>query len=205
MTQVAKPGRERALWWKRPLDVFLCGVLLVPALLVSGCVAVAVAITQGRPILFRQERAGLHGRPFRMVKFRTMACGDRASDEARLTRFGRWLRSWSLDELPELWNVLKGDMSLVGPRPLLPEYVPLYSDEQARRLSVPPGVTGWAQVNGRNGIGWDERFRLDVWYVEHASLRLDLQILVATVGLVLGRRGISQPGRATMERFRGNG
>jgi lipopolysaccharide/colanic/teichoic acid biosynthesis glycosyltransferase len=179
-------------------------VALVPVLVASLVVAVAVGVTLGRPILFVQVRSGLGGHPFRMLKFRTMARGDGASDEARMTPFGGWLRSWSLDELPGLWNVLTGDMSLVGPRPLLPEYGPLYSAEQARRLSVPPGVTGWAQVNGRNGVSWADRFRLDVWYVEHASLALDLKILAATVGLVLRRHGISQPGRATMERFRGN-
>lgn len=162
----------------------------------------------GAPVFFTQERPGRHGKIFKMVKFRTMTsardgAGNLLPDEQRLTRFGRFLRSSSLDELPELWNVLKGDMSLVGPRPLLVEYLPLYSAEQARRHDVRPGITGWAQVNGRNAISWDQKFRLDVWYVENRSFWLDIRILFLTVKKVLIRDGISQQGEATMSRFTG--
>lgn len=162
----------------------------------------------GRPAFFRQVRPGLHGQPFEMVKFRTMTDargpdGALLPDADRLTPFGRFLRTTSLDELPELWNVLKGDMSLVGPRPLLMEYLPLYSPEQARRHEVRPGITGWAQVNGRNALGWDDKFKLDVWYVDHSSLWLDIRILWLTVKKVLVREGISAAGEATMPRFTG--
>ncbi|MDZ4076334.1 MAG: sugar transferase [Hylemonella sp.] len=162
----------------------------------------------GSPALFRQVRPGLHGQPFMMVKFRTMTDergpdGELLPDAQRLTAFGRFLRASSLDELPELWNVLRGEMSLVGPRPLLMEYLPLYSPEQARRHQVRPGITGWAQVNGRNAVSWEERFRLDVWYVDHRSLWLDLRILWLTVRKVLVREGISAQGEATMPRFTG--
>lgn len=162
----------------------------------------------GSPALFRQVRPGLHGQPFMMVKFRTMTDergpdGELLPDAQRLTAFGRFLRASSLDELPELWNVLRGEMSLVGPRPLLMEYLPLYSPEQARRHKVRPGITGWAQVNGRNAVSWEERFRLDVWYVDHRSLWLDLRILWLTVRKVLVREGISAQGEATMPRFTG--
>ncbi len=163
----------------------------------------------GRPAFFRQVRPGLHGKPFLMVKFRTMTDargpdGALLPDADRLTPFGRFLRATSLDELPELWNVLKGDMSLVGPRPLLMEYLPLYSPEQARRHAVRPGVTGWAQVNGRNTLSWDDKFKLDVWYVDHRSLWLDLKILWLTVRKVLVREGISAAGEATMGKFTGS-
>lgn len=163
----------------------------------------------GSPALFRQVRPGLHGQPFMMVKFRTMtdergADGELLSDAQRLTAFGRLLRASSLDELPELWNVLRGDMSLVGPRPLLMEYLSFYSPEQARRHEVRPGITGWAQVNGRNALCWDERFKLDVWYVDHRSLWLDLRILWLTVRKVIVREGISAQGEATMPKFKGN-
>lgn len=163
----------------------------------------------GSPVFFRQVRPGLNGLPFEMVKFRTMTDargpdGLLLPDAVRLTPFGRFLRSTSLDELPELWNVLKGDMSLVGPRPLLMEYLPLYSPEQARRHAVRPGVTGWAQVNGRNAIGWEEKFALDVWYVDHQSLWLDIKILWLTVKKVLVRDGISAAGEATMSKFTGS-
>ncbi|MDO8772752.1 MAG: sugar transferase [Burkholderiaceae bacterium] len=162
----------------------------------------------GSPVLFRQTRPGLHGRPFEMVKFRTMTDargpdGKLLPDAERLTAFGRFLRATSLDELPELWNVLKGDMSLVGPRPLLMEYLPLYSPEQARRHEARPGITGWAQVNGRNALSWEEKFKLDVWYVDHRSLWLDVKILWLTVRKVLVREGISAPGDATMPVFKG--
>ena len=162
----------------------------------------------GSPVFFRQVRPGLDGKPFEMVKFRTMTDerspdGQLQPDAVRLTAFGRFLRSTSLDELPELWNVLKGDMSLVGPRPLLMEYLPLYTPEQARRHEVRPGVTGWAQVNGRNAISWEEKFELDVWYVDHQSLWLDIKILWLTVKKVLVREGISAAGDATMPIFKG--
>lgn len=163
----------------------------------------------GSPVFFRQLRPGLHGKPFEMVKLRTMTDergpdGQLLPDAARLTSFGRFLRSTSLDELPELWNVLKGDMSLVGPRPLLMEYMPLYTPEQARRHEARPGVTGWAQVNGRNAISWEEKFELDVWYVDHQSLWLDIKILWLTVKKVLVRDGISAEGEATMRKFTGH-
>jgi lipopolysaccharide/colanic/teichoic acid biosynthesis glycosyltransferase len=164
----------------------------------------------GSPVLFRQTRPGRHGRPFEMIKFRTMreaiyADGRLLPDAERLGNLGRFLRSSSLDELPELWNVLKGEMSLVGPRPLLVEYLTLYSDEQARRHEVHPGITGWAQVNGRNAISWDEKFALDVWYVDNRSTWLDLKIIMLTVHRALKREGISAEGEATMPKFTGNG
>lgn len=163
----------------------------------------------GSPVLFRQIRPGLHGRPFRLIKFRTMrnelnSEGRTLTDGERLTRFGAFLRSTSLDELPELWNVLLGHMSLVGPRPLLMEYLPLYNQEQARRHEVKPGLTGWAQINGRNAISWEEKFKLDVWYVDHHSPWLDLRILCVTLVKVLTRQGISADGEATMQAFQGN-
>lgn len=180
-------------------------VLAVPLLLL----ALTVRVKLGSPVLFSQLRPGLGGRPFRMIKFRTMTDargpdGALLPDSERLTRFGRVLRSTSLDELPELWNVLRGEMSLVGPRPLLMEYLPLYSAEQARRHDVRPGVTGWAQVNGRNALSWEERFQLDVWYVDHRSFWLDLQILWKTVRKVVQREGISAKGETTMSKFTGN-
>ena len=178
---------------------------LVPLML---CLALAVRFRLGSPVLFRQERPGLHGRPFMLVKFRTMTGaadtdGRPLPDADRLTRFGRFLRSTSLDELPELWNVLKGDMSLVGPRPLLMEYLPLYSPRQSRRHEVKPGLTGWAQVNGRNTLTWEDRLEMDVWYVENRSWLLDLKIIWKTIGIVLHREGISRQGSATMEKFQG--
>lgn len=194
---------------KRLLDIFgaSAGLLLgAPILLL---IAVLVRITIGPPVLFLQPRAGLHGRQFMLVKFRTMrdvreADGRLAADRDRLTSLGRILRATSTDELPGLWNVLKGDMSIVGPRPLLMEYLPLYSREQARRHTVRPGITGWAQVNGRNAISWDEKFKLDVWYVDNHTLLLDLKILLMTARAVLWRDGISAEGEATMPRFQGN-
>ena len=164
----------------------------------------------GRPIIFTQQRPGLSGKPFTIYKFRTMnderdAQGNLLPDEQRLTRFGKFLRKTSLDELPELFNVLKGDMSLVGPRPLLMEYLPLYSAEQARRHEVKPGITGWAQINGRNTLAWEDKFNLDVWYVDHLSFWLDVKILFITLLKVFKREGISQDGQATVEKFRGNG
>jgi len=163
----------------------------------------------GSPVLFHQVRPGLKGNPFKMIKFRTMTneCdsdGNLLPDSQRLTSFGRFLRTTSLDELPELWNVIKGDMSLVGPRPLLMEYLPLYNEEQARRHEVRPGITGWAQVNGRNAIGWEEKFKLDVWYVDNRSFWLDLKILWLTILKVTKRDGISAEGEATMTPFKGS-
>lgn len=163
----------------------------------------------GSPVFFHQVRPGLHGEPFQMIKFRTMTNargpdGALLPDAERLTPFGRFLRATSLDELPELWNVLKGDMSLVGPRPLLMEYLPLYTPEQARRHEVRPGITGWAQVNGRNAISWEEKFALDVWYVDHQSLWLDLKVLWLTLRKVVAREGISAAGEATMGKFTGS-
>lgn len=171
-------------------------------------VAMLVRIKLGSPVLFRQQRPGLLGRPFAMLKFRTMtdACdadGRLLSDAERLTAFGKWLRSASLDELPELWNVLRGDMSLVGPRPLLMQYLPLYSPEQARRHLVRPGLTGWAQVCGRNALSWDEKFKLDVWYVDHRNLWVDMKIMLLTIWKVFRRDGISAADNATMPVFRG--
>jgi len=181
-------------------------LLLSPVILI---VAWQVSRKLGSPVFFRQTRPGLHGKPFEMVKFRTMLDaqdenGNPLPDSERMTSFGRFLRSTSLDELPELWNVLKGDMSLVGPRPLLMEYLPLYSQEQYRRHDARPGVTGWAQVNGRNAISWEDKFRLDVWYVDNQSLWLDVKILFLTVKKVLVRDGISGEGEVTMSKFTGS-
>jgi len=192
----------------RTADVTLAiaaGVLSLPLVVV---LAVLVRWRLGAPVLFRQDRPGLDGTPFTLYKFRTMrevndAAGRPLPDSSRLTRLGRFLRSTSLDELPELWNVIRGDMSLVGPRPLLTEYLPIYDERQRRRHEVRPGLTGWAQVNGRNAVSWDERLEMDVWYVDNRSWRLDARILVMTVGAVLRRQGISAPGEATMGRFTG--
>ncbi len=194
---------------KRIMDILMASaalMLLAPPLLL---LSVLVRISFGSPVLFRQVRPGLHGQPFMMVKFRTRpdelgADGELLPDAERLTSFGRFLRASSLDELPELWNVLRGEMSLVGPRPLLMEYLSLYSPEQARRHEVRPGITGWAQVNGRNALSWEERFKLDVWYIDHRSLWLDLRILWLTVRKVIVREGISAQGEATMPRYTGN-
>ena len=193
---------------KRLFDITAALVALLLLCLPLLALTLLVRRKLGRPAFFRQVRPGLQGQPFEMVKFRTMTDargpdGALLPDADRLTPFGRFLRASSLDELPELWNVLKGDMSLVGPRPLLMEYLPLYSPEQARRHEVRPGITGWAQVNGRNAISWDDKFKLDVWYVEHRSLWLDLRILWMTVRKVLVRDGISAAGEATMARFTG--
>jgi lipopolysaccharide/colanic/teichoic acid biosynthesis glycosyltransferase len=182
-------------------------------LLLSPIIAVVFLLVRfqlGRPVIFRQMRPGLNGRSFILYKFRTMtnardAEGNLLPDAQRLTRFGRFLRSTSLDELPELWNVLKGDMSLVGPRPLLMQYLDRYSPEQARRHEVRPGITGWAQVNGRNAITWEEKFKLDVWYIDNQTLWLDIKIIFMTIWKIFKREGISQEGRATMEEFKGSG
>lgn len=192
---------------KRALDmaVALSGLLVSSPLLLV--VAIVVRIGLGSPVLFRQDRPGLRGRPFRILKFRTMTDGRDAQgqllpDGQRLTRLGRFLRSTSLDEMPELWNVLRGDMSLVGPRPLLTAYLDRFTPEQARRHEVRPGITGWAQVNGRNAQSWDDRFRMDTWYVDNLGLLLDLRILAITAWRVLSRHGISADGEATMPEFR---
>ncbi|CAJ0894385.1 sugar transferase [Ralstonia mannitolilytica] len=193
---------------KRFFDIFVsCLVLMLLGPLLIFLTGL-VWLKLGSPVFFSQARPGLNGRPFRMVKFRTMTDargpdGALLPDADRLTAFGRFLRTTSLDELPELWNVLKGDMSLVGPRPLLMEYLSLYSPEQARRHEVRPGVTGWAQVNGRNALSWDEKFALDVWYVDNRSFWLDLKILGLTVKKVIARDGISAAGEATMSKFTG--
>lgn len=193
---------------KRLLDILVALVALVLLSPLLVAVALLVRLRLGSPVLFRQTRPGLHGRPFRMIKFRTMreaydGAGNPLPNEARLTPFGQRLRATSLDELPELWNVLKGDMSLVGPRPLLMEYLPRYDAWQARRHEVRPGVTGWAQVNGRNALSWGEKFDLDVWYVDHHSLWLDLRILLLTVKKVVVREGIAHDGDVAMPEFRG--
>jgi lipopolysaccharide/colanic/teichoic acid biosynthesis glycosyltransferase len=181
-------------------------LLLSPAL---ALLALLVRIKLGTPILFRQQRPGLHRKPFTLVKFRTMtdqrdAQGNLLPDAERLTKFGKFLRASSLDELPELWNVLKGEMSLVGPRPLLMQYLPLYTPEQARRHEVRPGITGWAQVNGRNALTWEEKFALDVWYVDNYTFWLDLKIIFFTLWKIVKREDINQPGQATMKPFEGS-
>ena len=193
---------------KRALDVAVAAGGLTLGLPVFAAVAGLVRWRLGSPVLFRQRRPGRDGRPFTLVKFRTMrdatdAAGRPLADAERLTPFGRWLRSTSLDELPELWNVLAGEMSLVGPRPLLTRYLPLYSQDQARRHEVRPGITGWAQVGGRNSLAWPERLAMDVWYVDHRSFALDLRILAATLLKVVRREGVAQEGQATMTPFAG--
>lgn len=193
---------------KRIVDIIGATVGLVLFAPLLAYLALRIRREMGSPVLFRQIRPGRHGKPFTMIKLRTMrdandAQGTPLADAERLTRLGRFLRGSSLDELPELWNVLKGEMSLVGPRPLLMEYLPLYSPEQARRHEVRPGVTGWAQINGRNAISWEQKFALDVWYVDNQSLPLDLRILWLTIRKVLKRDGISATGEATMPRFTG--
>lgn len=193
----------------RFFDLVVSAIALLILAPIIAIVAWKISRKMGTPVLFRQVRPGLNGKPFEMIKFRTMKDavdpeGNPLPDSERLTSFGQFLRSSSLDELPELWNVLKGDMSLVGPRPLLIEYLPLYSPEQARRHEVRPGVTGWAQINGRNALSWEEKFKLDVWYVDNQSLWLDIKILFLTVKKVLMRDGISADGEATMSKFTGN-
>jgi lipopolysaccharide/colanic/teichoic acid biosynthesis glycosyltransferase len=194
---------------KRAFDILVSAAALVILSPVIAATALAVGRSMGRPVLFRQVRPGLGGRPFQLVKFRTMRqafdpSGGPLGDAERLTRFGRWLRSTSLDELPQLWNVLKGDMSLVGPRPLLMEYLPLYSSEQARRHDVRPGITGWTQVNGRNALAWEDKFGLDVWYVDNRSFLLDLKIILLTALRLVKPQGISAAGHETMPEFLGS-
>lgn len=210
LQKVVKLRRRRLYFAAKRLFDFtaaLFGLILLAPVILG--VALAIFVTTGAPIFFKQTRPGQHGKPFLMIKFRTMsnardAKGALLPDDKRLTRLGQFLRSTSLDELPELFNVLKGDMSLVGPRPLLMQYLGRYTTEQSRRHDVKPGITGWAQINGRNTISWEDRFKLDVWYVDHASLWLDIQILLRTVEKVLKREGISQDGQATMSEFMGS-
>ena len=194
---------------KRLLDIILASLILIVLSPLMLIISILVAIQHGFPILFRQKRPGLNGEIFTIYKFRTMRDlfdkqGNPLPDSQRLTKLGRFLRSTSLDELPELFNIIKGEMSLVGPRPLLIAYLPLYNKEQARRHEVLPGLTGWAQVHGRNVLTWEEKFELDVWYVDHWTLWLDIKVIGMTIIKVLRREGISQPGQATAELFKGN-
>jgi len=207
-SEIDSPGNIYGRYGKRILDV----LITIPALLLLSPVLLFIAIAVrwhfGTPVLFRQSRPGLHGKPFTIYKFRTMAnardaAGEPLSDAHRLSLFGHFLRGSSLDELPELINVLRGEMSLVGPRPLLPQYLSRYTPEQMRRHEVRPGITGWAQVNGRNALTWDEKFALDVWYVDHMSFWLDFRIMALTVWKVVKREGINQPGQATAREFMG--
>ena len=201
--------KKRVDLLKRTFDLvttFFVLLLLLPVLML---ITLMIRSKLGSPIFFKQSRPGLNGKIFNIYKFRTMTddCdkdGIFLPDKIRLTKFGKFLRSTSLDELPSLWNVLKGDMSLVGPRPLLVEYLPLYSAKQARRHEVKPGITGWAQVNGRNAINWNEKFDLDIWYVDNQSIWLDIKILCMTIKKVITRSGINQDKQATMEKFKGN-
>ncbi|MGR0306252.1 sugar transferase [Acinetobacter beijerinckii] len=193
---------------KRLLDIVIASIALVLLSPLYFYVAHKVKKHLGSPVLFRQVRPGLHGKPFEMIKFRTMKDaldeqGNPLPDSERLTSFGKMLRSTSLDEMPELWNVIKGDMSIVGPRPLLMEYLPLYNTDQAKRHNVRPGMTGHAQVNGRNAISWEQKFKLDTWYVENRSLSLDLKIMLQTVKKVIAKDDISEAGEATMSKFTG--
>ena len=193
---------------KRLLDIVIASIALILLSPVYFIVARKVKKNLGSPVLFRQVRPGLHGKPFEMIKFRTMkdavdANGNPLPDSERLTPFGKMLRATSLDEMPELWNVIKGDMSIVGPRPLLVEYLPLYNEEQAKRHDVRPGITGYAQVNGRNAISWEKKFELDTWYVENQSLWLDFKIMLKTVKKVLAKDDISAEGEVTMSKFTG--
>ena len=195
--------------FKRLLDIIIASIALVLLSPLYFYVAYKVKKNLGSPVLFRQVRPGLHGKPFEMIKFRTMKDaldeqGNPLPDSERLTPFGKMLRSTSLDEMPELWNVIKGDMSVVGPRPLLMEYLPLYNKEQAKRHDVRPGMTGYAQVNGRNAISWEEKFKLDTWYVENQSIWLDFKIMLKTVQKVIAKDDISAEGEATMTRFIGS-
>lgn len=194
---------------RRFMDIVLSATALLMLLPVLLVLAFVIRVNLGSPVTFQQIRPGRGGKPFKMIKFRSMrnafdAKGEPLPDSQRMTPLGHFLRSSSLDELPELWNVLKGDMSLVGPRPLLMEYLPLYNSRQYRRHEVRPGVTGWAQVNGRNALSWEQKFELDVWYVENRSLMLDLKILLLTIKKVIKKEGISASGEVTMSKFTGN-
>ena len=194
---------------KRIFDIVIAGILLIALSVPIALISLLILVKLGRPVIFQQLRPGLRGKPFKIFKFRTMKIlfnksGKLASDEERLTRFGAWLRHTSLDELPTLWNVLIGDMSIVGPRPLLMEYLDLYTTEQMSRHDVRPGITGWAQVNGRNQLSWEEKFKLDVWYVNNNNFLLDIKILFKTILLVTRSTGINQEGCVTSEKFRGS-
>jgi len=207
--KLANVGKSIQLWIKSIVDRMVAAIALIVLLPLIAVIAIVVYVRMGRPVIFSQLRPGVKGSIFTFYKFRTMtnerdAEGNLLSDEQRLTRFGQLLRQTSLDELPQLWNVLKGDMSFVGPRPLLVAYLDRYSAEQTRRHDVMPGITGLAQISGRNALSWEEKFRLDVWYVDHWSLWLDLKILLLTVWKVLQREGISQIGHVTMEEFQGS-
>lgn len=200
---VDRPRGARHLDWRRAFDAAVAGTLLLGALPLLGVLSCLVRRAMGRPVLYRQERAGLDAKPFVLVKFRTMTDvrgedGSLLEDDRRLTPFGRRMRALSLDELPELWNVLKGDMALVGPRPLPLSYLSRYTDVEARRHEVRPGLTGWAQVSGRNSLSWDERLSMDVWYVDNRSFTLDMKILLRTVAVVARGSGVSARGHATM-------
>lgn len=194
---------------KRCFDIVASSITMLIFCWLYGLLALLVKITIGSPVIFRQARPGYKGREFIISKFRTMRAlndmnGDLLPDEKRLTRFGHFLRKTSLDELPELWNVLKGDMSLVGPRPLMMQYLDRYTDQQKRRHDIPPGITGWAQVNGRNSISWEEKFKLDLWYIDNWSFMLDMKIIIKTIRIVMVGKGIGHPGHATMEEFFGS-
>jgi sugar transferase EpsL len=194
---------------KRFIDLSLAMLVLTATIIPMAGIALLIFSTMGLPVVFKQERPGLQGKPFNLYKFRTMSekkdiTGELLPDESRLTAIGKLLRRFSLDELPQLFNVIKGDLSLVGPRPLLMEYLPIYSPEEARRHNVKPGITGWAQVNGRNAVNWEERFKLDVWYVDHCSFLLDMKILCLTVYKVFKQEGISADRCATMPKFTGS-
>lgn len=191
---------------KRTMDIIISGIALIPGVLIMLILAILIKCKLGSPVIFKQERPGLHGHPFLLYKFRTMTDekdekGNLLSDEARLTKFGMLLRRLSLDEIPQLINVLKGDLSLVGPRPLLMEYLPLYTAEQAMRHDVCPGITGWAQVNGRNAVSWERKFELDLWYVKHQSIRLDMLILYLTIIKVFKQKDINQEGHVTTQKY----
>ena len=189
---------------KRMMDVVISLILLLlfsPVMLFTACI---LRHNMGGPIIFKQQRPGLHGKIFYLYKFRTMHNGDLLPDQDRLTRLGKFLRKYSLDELPQLINVIKGEMSLVGPRPLLAEYLPLYTEDQLLRHNMRPGITGWAQVNGRNAITWEEKFELDIWYIENNTIRLDMKILFITIRKVLGKDGITHKGHVSMEKFNGS-
>jgi sugar transferase EpsL len=199
----------RQIFAKRLIDIFVSGTALLILPPILGLIVLLIRLRMGSPILFRQIRPGLHAKPFTFYKFRTMTCdcnenGCPLPDECRLTRLGQFLRRTSLDELPQLWNVLKGDMSLVGPRPLLTEYMPLYTNEQFRRFEVKPGMVGWAGVNGRNCNTWEKKFELDVWYIDNWSLWLDIKILLKTVLIVISGSGVNEEGCATASRFTGS-
>ena len=198
-----------SLWIKRVIDIIASALGLIVLSPIIAAAALLIRVTMGKPVLFRQIRPGLNEEPFELVKFRTMTVGDPdvidpEQDHIRMTKVGRMLRRTSIDELPQLWNVLRGEMSLVGPRPLLMEYLPLYSPEQHRRHAVRPGITGWSQVMGRNELTWQDKFKLDVWYVDNRSLLLDLRIILLTIRRVLAGSGVSAAGHASMAKFNGN-